>query len=52
MNKSPFHFTLEFFPSSISLDMASETDVQSRFEFHPRTSHRGDSAVDSAFTLE
>lgn len=52
MNKSPFHFTLTFFPRYIFLDTASETDVQSRFEFHPRTSQRGDSAVDSASTPE
>lgn len=52
MNKSPFHSMLEFLPSYISLDKNSEMDVQSRFEFHPRTSQRRDSAVDSASMLE
>lgn len=52
MNKSPFHSTLEFFSPYISLDTALETDVQSHFEFHPRTSKTGDSTVDSASTLE
>lgn len=53
MNKSPFHSMLVPHPHPyISLDTSSETDVQSRFEFRPRTSHREDSAVDSASTLE
>lgn len=52
MNKSPFHSTLKLFFPYISLDTASETDVQSRFEFHPRTSQWRDSAVDSASTPE